>query len=365
MTWVRGPMSSPARLIFVLLWLVSAPARADDGLVDGPLSDLHGREPVVRDLVPRMTGLPLAGPGAELGIALRYRRGVAGRELGGGVHLTLPTDRWLLGGTPREDHDSGDGPAPPAGAVGAPGRVPRSSPHASLPLRLRPRDVRAAILAAQRYARTQHALDRLDDLATRARYAGLLPQLRLRATRLTDASESLSPTSYDADRVTASGGTSLWLEGRATWQLDRLLFATPEPGLERLRRDVEARERELGREVFTLLMAWQRHVTALYDPLIDPLTCVEQSLAAEQRGLELDWITGGWWSRWRGRHPPRAGRCDQLEELTDDDSDHSHVRATARSHVRATDHSHVRAPYRSRRPGPIAAPTPRPRGHGG
>jgi len=352
-------MSSPARYIFVLLWLVTAPARADDGLVDGPLSDLHGREPIVRDLVPRARSLALVGPGAELGIALRYRRGVAGRELGGGIHLTLPTDRWLLGGTSGEDHDPGDGPAPPAGSVGAPGRVPRSSLLASLPLRLRPRDVRAAISAAQTHAHHQLARERLDDLATRARYAGLLPRLRVRATRLTDASQSLSPTSYDADRTTASGGSSLWLEGRATWQLDRLLFASPEPRLERLRRDIDARQRKLSREVLGLLMTWQRQVTALYDPLIDPLACLEHALAAEQVGLELDWLTGGWWSRWSGRHPPAAGRCDQLEPLTTEVDD------SGRSRGPATGRSRVRAPHRWPHPGPIAWPTRRPRRHDG
>ncbi|MEM6790378.1 MAG: hypothetical protein AAF928_19655 [Myxococcota bacterium] len=316
-----SPLLIPSLIVSILLASWSARASAEEPLADGPLSDLHGREPVIPDLLPRPRPFAVAGSGAaELGVSLRYRRTGSRRGVGGGVHFSVPTDRWLLPPRrgPRANHRDDEAGAEPE-ARGAPHDArdaEAASASASLPPplpTLRSRDVRAAVRAARRYARHQEERARLDDLAARARYAGLLPELRLRMTRLTDASASLSPTSYDADRTTESGGVSLWLEGRATWRLDRLVFAAPEPGLERLRRETERQAKALADEVVALLFAWQRHVVALYDTLLDPVACVAHALDADQHDLELDWRTGGWWRRWRERHPlPPEGRCDRL-----------------------------------------------------
>src|SRR5690606_41297240 len=66
-----------------------------------------------------------------------------------------------------------------------------------------------------RSAKLDEGEARLDALASRARTSALLPELRLRATRAVDESESLSPTEYDPLRRTASGGTSTWFEARS------------------------------------------------------------------------------------------------------------------------------------------------------
>src|SRR5690606_33800397 len=188
--------------------------------------DLAGREPVVRDLEPQ-PWLSGEDGGATLSVAFTTRQTDEGRDYGGSLALTLPTDGFLGVSPAKAKRPHVDGDAPPA-SPGEPGAVPRPDPGI-LPLPLvRPRDARAAISAALEEAGVPLAHAQLDDLDSRARWSGLMPRLRLRATRLVDESSSLSPTSYDANRTTESGGTSLWLEARATFQLDRLVFADEE-----------------------------------------------------------------------------------------------------------------------------------------
>jgi hypothetical protein len=279
--------------------LVTSPARADDPFY----SDLAGREPVVRDLTPH----PLLGDasdGATLTVTFSTRQSDERRDYGGTVALTLPTDGFL-GASSKAKRADGD--APPA-SPGEPGAVPRLDPSIVLPL-FRPRDARAAISAALERAGVSLAEDRLDDLDTRARWSGLMPGLRLRATRLVDESISLSPTSYDAERTTMRGGASLWLEARATFQLDRLVFANEELRIERLRQQLATEREKLVERVLANLFAWQRHAHALYDPLVDTGACMQHALQLEELAVRLDLLTDGWFSDWQLRHPLPEGSC--------------------------------------------------------
>jgi hypothetical protein len=139
----------------------------------------------------------------------------------------------------------------------------------------------------------------LDDMASRARLSALLPQLRLRATRLIDESTSLSPTSYDPERTTSSGGASLWLEARTTWSLDRLLFANEEVRIERMHHQLRDEATVLRRRVLDQLFRWQAARVAMADPMIAPRACVELWLEAEQAAIVLDVETAGWFAKWR------------------------------------------------------------------
>ena len=131
-------------------------------------------------------------------------------------------------------------------------------------------------------------------------------------TRLIDENASLSPTSYDAQRQTASGGTSLWLEARTTWQLDRALFASEEIRIERLRYLSAREDQRVGREVLGLLLSWQQAAAELIDQGAE-LTfaeCRSLWLRERQLAIELDLATGGWFNRWSRR---AAGRRPQVE----------------------------------------------------
>ncbi|WP_437606882.1 hypothetical protein WMF20_39015 [Sorangium sp. So ce834] len=201
-------------------------------------------------------------------------------------------------------------PSPPRAApapdpAGAPPATPPPPPPAEvepelpLPIRVTPAMARAAVEAALRQSRLLDPEARIDAIASRARTSSLLPELRLRVSRLVDEAENLAPTQYDPARRTASGGTSLWLEARATWRLDRLVFADEEIALERLRRDRAELQAKLTARVLDLLFAWQRAVALSADPGRSPEERRAAALAALEAEASLDLLTGGWMARWR------------------------------------------------------------------
>jgi hypothetical protein len=242
---------------------------------------------------------------ASLSMTLSARLSDERKDYLGGVVLSFPTD-WSVSGRkakraarveePPGALDPNDGRAAEA-RPGAARARPRSS-ASSLP-RIRPRDARAAIQAAESASGDPTAAAELDDMASRARWSALLPELRLRATRLVDESTSLSPTSYDADRTTASGGVSLWLEARTTWSLDRLVFASEEVRIGQIHRQLAEASRQRNADVVEMLFAWQRAVYLMYDPSVEPARCLAAWLEAEQLLAQLDLATAGWFSRWR------------------------------------------------------------------
>ncbi|WP_437829525.1 hypothetical protein [Sorangium sp. So ce1153] len=191
--------------------------------------------------------------------------------------------------------------APPPELPGAPPPAPPAEvePPLPLPVRVTPAMARAIVEAALRQARLLDPGARIDALASRARASSLLPELRLRVSRLVDEAENLAPTEYDPARRTASGGTSLWLEARATWRLDRLVFVDEEIALERLRRERAELQAKLVARALELLFAWQRAVALSADPGRSPEEHRAATLAALEAEASLDLLTGGWVTRWR------------------------------------------------------------------
>jgi len=187
---------------------------------------------------------------------------------------------------------SGDAAPKPSGSRSP----PDSAPHIS------PRDAREAIDHALERAHLVEPEARIDALAARARISALLPELRLRVTRSLDESQTVSPTEYDPTRTTASGGSGLWLEARATFRLDRLVFADEEVALERTRRERSEAQSKLIARVLALLFAWQRAATLERDAGASPEEQLASMLARVEAEVELDVVTGGWFSR------SRAGR---------------------------------------------------------
>jgi hypothetical protein len=162
-----------------------------------------------------------------------------------------------------------------------------------------PEMARAAVAAALEHAGLAERAARVERVASRARSSSLLPELRLRVTRLVDESQSLAPTEYDPGRITASGGSSLWLEARATWRLDRLVFADEEVALERLREERAQVRDKLAQRVLELLFAWQRARAAEGDPTRLPEESARAGLEAAEAEAAIDVVTGGWLSRRR------------------------------------------------------------------
>ncbi len=171
------------------------------------------------------------------------------------------------------------------------GAVPAAAPA------LTPDLARGAARAACKAAKLDEAEARLDALASRAKTSALLPELRLRATRAIDETESLTPTEYDPTRRTASGSTTTWLEARATFRLDRLVFADDEIAVERQRMARAAERSRLVERVLDLLDAWQRARASAAAPEAAPDALARAALAIAASEASLDVLTDGWFSR--------------------------------------------------------------------
>lgn len=196
-----------------------------------------------------------------------------------------------------------DPPAAPEPVPSTAAEVAPEPPRVVVQLLISPSVARAVVSAAIEHARLEEHVTRIDRVASRARASALLPELRLRVTRLLDESRALAPTEYDPDRVTASGGSSLWLEARATFRLDRLVFADEEVALERLREERASARHKLEARVLEALFTWQRACVERDDETRDPEARTRAALTVMETDGTLDVLTGGFWSRWKATRP--------------------------------------------------------------
>lgn len=239
---------------------------------------------------PRLPELSWAGRGSATlsASAFAERRSDGFREIGGMLMLGIPLERFALPraslrlASLRSDSDEEDENLVHSVSVPLPRALPRLSSSVA----------RACVLAAMR---EQGLADdeRLDSLASRARASAALPDLRLRASRATDASLRLSPTQYDPYRYTEGEAAGQRLEATVSFRLDRLLFADQEVALERIRlQRLEARSKLVTR-VLRALFDWQRAKALEEDEGLSP----EEQISAHLRALEaeatLSVLTGG------------------------------------------------------------------------
>ena len=163
---------------------------------------------------------------------------------------------------------------------------------------------RGLVRAVRARSGAQDAEARLEGLTTRARASALLPEVRFRVARVTNDTQTLSPTSYDPTRVTASGALGLWLDGRATFRLDRLVFADEEIAIERIRTERARMERALTMEVLGELVVWQRGAARAADPTLPDDDRVTGEIAQLSAAAALDVLSDGWFSA----HRPKTER---------------------------------------------------------
>lgn len=156
--------------------------------------------------------------------------------------------------------------------------------------------VRAIVSAAERAQGVSSGFGRIDALAGRARTSGLLPELRLRATRYVDDRAQVDALA-DQSRLTDTSSKNLGLEARLTFRLDRVVFADEEPALERTRLEVAAYRAKVSQKALDLLFRHYRARVLASDggPDHDEAVAREAELAAA-----LDALTGGFFSA----HPP-------------------------------------------------------------
>jgi hypothetical protein len=323
-----SPSSAWFRWFVALVWLgaslaVTPRASAEEGFATAePFGAPNRWEPV---------------DGASVGVSVGWRDRAASSEWLGGLWLAWPFDGALATREePARPADEGRkakrAPGPSKVASGPRASAPSPGPDslaveptasrtvlverpASPPrfvderalrglLRIDQADLVAAIDAALRAAGADARAERLDELSRRARHASALPELRLRAARSVNESASTVPTSYDPTRQTFSDGATLWLEARATWRLDRAIFASEELRLARLDAERQRDRERLEARLEDLLYGWQSAVAERLDPSASFRECRSAFVRELHLASQLDRSTRGWFSRWRAGRPP-------------------------------------------------------------
>jgi hypothetical protein len=293
-------------LLVVALVLTSArgAARAsplvrsdEELLVDGDIDpeDLVARGTVGRAVLPR-------APGGEAWLSLAgftQETPSGGREVGGYVVVGLPFDRIARLGTRAASPG-----LPMAAAAGA--NVVVTSPVEDIAVGVTPRLARAAVESAWRAAGLGSDDARLDGIVARARWSALLPETRLRATRLDDQ-RLYTETTSDVNRLRDSAGANLGLEARLTWRFDRLLYADDEPSFERMRLERHDARSRVAARVLEALFHWHRAWLELryaqaasreaHEPPNRPSRDeLEAALRVMEAEATLDVLTAGWFT---------------------------------------------------------------------
>jgi hypothetical protein len=201
--------------------------------------------------------------------------GAAAREIGGMALLGMAFDRATVGSVVR-----------PAGTIGG------------LTLPVTPVVARLAVAAAWRAAGLGVTDDRLDSVASRARWSALLPEVRTRAARLFDESARIDATATGDPKTSDSARANLWLEARLTWRLDRLLYADDEPAFERMRLERSDARGRIASRVLSLLGQWQRAWVESKVTAPDSPESWEAALRSSDAEASLDVMTAGWFTRW-------------------------------------------------------------------
>lgn len=135
---------------------------------------------------------------------------------------------------------------------------------------------------------------RLDSLGRRSRWAGLLPELRVRGAAGVDQSRSIdSAGPLLGDETTRDTVDSL-AEVRLTFHLARLLVGNTEPSLERLRQQLHKERVALQQEVLELLLDWNRARLSLIRDDLEEAQRLELELEALAATTRLGLLTSGW-----------------------------------------------------------------------
>lgn len=215
------------------------------------------------------------------------RQLLSGRtDIGGLVVVGVALDRIGAGPVHRLGDPTPSSPAP-AAAEPAPPRLAASM-------------ARQCVAAAWRTSGLGVDDARLDSLATRSRTSALLPETRVRAMHLWDdaAHATTLATTNDTSYYDAIGA-NLVLEVRLTWRLDRLLYASDEPTLERVRLERQDARMRIATRTLEALFAWQRAAIEGDRAAPGSREEAESQLRAVEAEATLDVLTGGWFESHR------------------------------------------------------------------
>jgi hypothetical protein len=283
--------------VSLLVILPAASARGDPPFGPTSLDDLAADGEIDGEDLPAMrlgSAAPPAGVHGATWVSLvgfteQYTTGVEG--VGAGLVVGLALDRIFAGPT----HAVADAAKLPSPVV------PPSPPLAPPPVvvdPVSPRFARECVAAALRTSGLGVDDSRLDDIVARARASAWLPETRLRAEREWNDSTEVSVYSpTDPTDAYDAVGANFLLELRLTWRLDRLLYATEEPMIERVRLQRQYERTRLATQILEVLFAWRRARIAIADAPSPSRERTDAEGRAAEAFATLDVLTGGWFSQ--------------------------------------------------------------------
>jgi hypothetical protein len=218
----------------------------------------------------------------------------------------MTTATWLLAvllaqsaAPPSPAREPGARPEPPRRAPLPPG-ILRAAFEGDPPI---------ATLRGAATALAQAEPERARALVSRARWAGLLPELRVRLDRRFSRTESLDLERTAADPLATPVGVDsindMRYECRATWDLGRIVFNPDEVAASAAALRMAEVRREVETVVIRLYFERRRlKAEALASDASDGGQAVRIEIRIQELEAELDALTGGAFTRWRSS---RAG----------------------------------------------------------
>ena len=134
--------------------------------------------------------------------------------------------------------------------------------------------------------------------ARRARLAGLMPALTVRATRGSGWDFDLSRASSGTERLDEGTDGDIGYEARATWDLERLVFDDAEIRSAETAQRLHRVRLQIGAQVTALYYKRRKlQIVQLYDSLDDTAAALMQQADIDELTGQLDALTDGWFSR--------------------------------------------------------------------
>ena len=203
-------------------------------------------------------------------------------------------------------------PAAPPREPGARAEPPRRAPAPVPPAVLRAAfegDPPVGFLRGAATALAQAEPERARALVSRARWAGLLPELRVRFDRRFSRTESLDLERTAADPLASPVGVDsindMRYECRATWDLGQIVFNPDEVAASAHALRMAEVRREIETVVIRLYFERRRlKAQALASDASEGDPAARAEIHIQELEAELDSLTGGAFSRWRSS---RAG----------------------------------------------------------
>lgn len=155
-----------------------------------------------------------------------------------------------------------------------------------------------ALRKLQRAAWRSAGLDAVDRerMASRARRAALLPELRVRGMKSNDQSLRYTPLNEEDLRAQATGHAGMLYEVRLDFHLERLLFSQEEVAIERLWQEQQQQRQRVTQRLSELLAVWHRsrELAGAEGRSEEERAEAEGAVLAAEEALDL--LTDGAWS---------------------------------------------------------------------